>query len=347
MNQTQINSTYNLEYWLQYYGSTWTMDCLYVFALTPLSLLSFTMNILAFRVLSTSSFGSASIFRYLRLYVLNSSILSLILATTFVFSSYRIFDFSNSYEALFYSSYFHGPLLLTFYSFGGLLEIFITIERALTFMPKSTLKKIINYNFFWLILLIFSILINIPVYFINYPTYDTVQLDTGLTKRFYYWGVTYFAASSTGIGITYALYTIRDLISLLVKIGLNVFTVNLIRKYFNRISSDLQGGVSAVPKLSNGNAIENSAQNIKTYVTEVDRNLTYTGLIMCVLSSFENVFVIVSYILVNYDYLLSYFLFLLSYLFLALKQFSNLLVLYYFNNFFREQFRKIIFNSSL
>ena len=264
----------------------------------------------------------------------------MILATTFVFSSYRIFDFSNSYESLFYSCYFHGPFLLTFYSFAGLLEICITIERALTFMPNRTLKKIINYNFFWLILLIFSFIINIPVFFINYPTYDTVQLDTGLTKKFYYWGVTNFAASSAGIGITYALYTIRDLISLIVKIGLNILTISLIRKYFNRISTDLQSGVSTIPKMSSTNAIENSTQ--KTYLTEADRNLTYTGLIVCVLSSLENLFVIVSYILVNYDYLLSYFLFLLSYLFLALKQFSNLIVLYYFNNFFREQFRKKI-----
>jgi hypothetical protein len=200
-------------------------------------------------------------------------------------------------------------------------------------MPKRGLKKIINYKYFWLILLIFSFIINIPVFFLNYPTYDTVQLDTGLTKRFYYWGITDFAVSSAGIGIMCALYTIRDLISLVVKIGLNILTVHLIRKHFNRITGDSQAANS-----KSIDEAENCAEN--TYLTEVDRNLTYTGIIMCVLSSFENAFVIVSYVLVNYDYLLSYLLFLLSYLFLAIKQFSNLLVLYSFNNFFREEFRK-------
>ena len=337
-----LNKTaHNLDYWLQYYGSTWTMDCLYVFALTPLSLFSFIMNILALTVLSESSFKSACLFRYLRLYVLNSSIISLFLATTFVFASYRILDFSNSYESIFYSSYFHGPFLLVFYTFGGLLEICISIERALTFMPKRGLKKIINYKYFWLILIIFSFIINIPVFFLNHPTYDTVQLETGLTKRFYYWGITDFAVSSAGIGIMYALYTIRDLISLVVKIGLNILTVHLIRKHFNRITGDSQAANSTIAKMRHSNTIDQAESCAeKTYLTEVDRNLTYTGIIMCVLSSFENAFVIVSYVLVNYNYLLSYLLFLLSYLFLALKQFSNLLVLYSFNNFFREEFRK-------
>ena len=324
MSPTESKSPYNLDYWLQYYGSTWTTDSLYLFALTPMSLLSFIMNILAFIVLSKSSFGSAIIFRYLRLYVLNSSIISLLLATTFIFSSYRIFSFSNSYGTLFYGSYFHSPFLSIFYTFGGLLEIFITIERALTFMPDRGLKKIINHKQFWLVLLILSVFINIPVFFVNYPGIDDVLLDTGLAHRFYYWGVTDFALSPAGVGITYALYSLRDVVSLLVKILLNVLTVHLIRKHFNRISSDLrdQG--------------ENCAG--KTYITEVDRNLTYTGVIMCVLSSLENVFVIVSYVLVSYQ--ISYLMFFISYFTLAIKNFTNLFVLYSFNNFFKEEFRK-------
>ena len=324
MSLTESKSPYNLDYWLHYYGSTWTTDSLYVFALTPMSLLSFIMNILAFIVLSKSSFGSAIIFRYLRLYVLNSSIISILLATTFLFSSYRIFSFTNSYQSLFYGSYVHSPFLSISYTFGGLLEIFITIERALTFMPNRGLKKIINHKFFGLVLLFISIFINIPVFFVNYPGVDDVILDNGLTHRFYYWGVTEFAVSPAGVGITYALYTIRDLISLVVKIGLNILTVHLIRKYFNRISSDLQ------------DQVENFGE--KTYITEVDRNLTYTGVIMCVLSSLENVFVIVSYVLISYQ--ISYLMFFISYFTLAIKHFTNLFVLYSFNNFFKDEFRK-------
>ena len=337
MSLTINSSTSSLEYWLQYYGSTWTTDYLSLFALTPISLFSFIMNITAFKVLSNSSFGSASIFRYLRLYVLNSSILSLILATTFVFYTYRIFSFSNSYGTLFYGSYFHSPFLSIFYTFGGLLEICITIERALTFMPNRGLKQIINHKRLWLILLIFSIFLNIPVFFVNYPGIDDVLLDNGLTHRFYNWGVTEFALSPAGVGITYALYAIRDLISLVAKILLNILTVNLVRKYFNKISatSDVQSG-NKINYLRSKDQVVNINQ--KTYITEVDRNLTYTGIIMCVLSSFENMFVIVSYVLINYQ--ISYILFYVSYFMLAVKHFTNLFVLYSFNSFFREEFRK-------
>ena len=331
MSLTESNSSYNLDYWLQYYGSTWTIDSLFVFALTPISLLSFIMNILGFIVLSKNSFESATIFRYLRMYMLNSSVISLLLTTTFLFSSYRIFSFTNSYQSLFYGSYFHSPFLSIFYTFGGLLEICITIERALTFMPNRGLKKIINYKLFGLVLLVFSILINIPVFFVNYPGINDVILDTGLTQRFYYWGVTEFALSTSGIGITFALYSLRDVVSLIAKIVLNILTVHLIRKYFNRISSDLHADNS-----KSIDQIESRAQ--KSYITEVDRNLTYTGIIMCILSSLENVFVIVSYVLVSFQ--ISYWLFFISYFTLAIKNFTNLFVLYSFNNFFREEFRK-------
>jgi hypothetical protein len=175
------------------------------------------------------------------------------------------------------------------------------------------------------------------VFFVNYPGIDDVLLDNGLTHRFYNWGVTEFALSPAGVGITYALYAIRDLISLVAKILLNILTVNLVRKYFNKISatSDVQSG-NKINYLRSKDQVVNINQ--KTYITEVDRNLTYTGIIMCVLSSFENMFVIVSYVLINYQ--ISYILFYVSYFMLAVKHFTNLFVLYSFNSFFREEFRK-------
>ena len=326
--------SYNLDYWLKYYGSTWTTDCLYVFALTPISIISFIMNILAFIVLSKNSLGSAVIFRYLRLYVLNSSILSLILATTFLFSSYRIFSFTNSYSSLFYGSYFHSPFLSIFYCFGGLLEICISIERTLNFMPNRAIKKLINNNKAWLVLFTLSILINIPVFFVNYPGVADVLSDTGFMYRFHYWGVTEFAMSPIGKGITYTVYIIRDIFSLTAKISLNILSVQLIRKYFNKISSDLH-----VVTITKSNTIASFPE--KTYITEVDKNLTYLSVIMCVLSSLENVFFIASYIYVaiNFDEI-AYLLFFISYFTLALKHFTNLIVLYSFNNLFKDEFRK-------
>jgi hypothetical protein len=80
-------------------------------------------------------------------------------------------------------------------------------------------------------------------------------------------------------------------------------------------------------------------------MSTVDKNLTYIAVIMSVLSSLENVIFIISYVylIINFNqfgltvYFFSNFMF-------AIKHCSNLFILYFFNNLFKEEFKKFFFH---
>ena len=99
MNIIYINSQIPLENMVRLYGTTWTVYSGTLYALTPLSLFASITNIICYLVLSRKPFQASTIFKYLRLNVLNSLILCLILMTRFITTVYK-FDFTNSYTLL-------------------------------------------------------------------------------------------------------------------------------------------------------------------------------------------------------------------------------------------------------
>ena len=125
-----INSSEPLENMIRPFGTTWTVYYGTLYGLTPISLIGAIMNIVAYFILCQSQFQTSIIFKYLRYNVLNSLIISLILATKIITTIYK-FDFTNSYAASFYGNFFFGPFLAIIYLNGNFLEIIITIERIL------------------------------------------------------------------------------------------------------------------------------------------------------------------------------------------------------------------------
>ena len=133
-NKTDENA-YSLDDWYEMFGVTFEMDIGYVYVLVPISLCSFGLNLLAFIVLLNKKFNLSVVYSYFRLYMFNSIIISLILVTTFISNSYRIFSFTNTYESITYGIYVFTPILTVLYFYGNLLEIFIIIERTEKYLP--------------------------------------------------------------------------------------------------------------------------------------------------------------------------------------------------------------------
>ena len=106
------------------------------------------------------------IFGYFQLYIFNSIIISLILVTTFISNSYRIFSFTNTYESITYGIYVFTPILTVLYFYGNLLDILIIIERTEKYLPaKYRYSKRLEFNKICLTSFIFSILLNFPTFF--------------------------------------------------------------------------------------------------------------------------------------------------------------------------------------
>ena len=137
MNST-INKTFlGLDYWYNLLGSKPIFELIYVFALTPLCFVAFLLNLLTFLIINKIKFKKSTFYSYTKFYLLNSSILSLILMTLFVSATYRIFDFTNSYGTVFYGCYIYYFLLPVFYLSSSFIEVLMVFERMLYFLPAK------------------------------------------------------------------------------------------------------------------------------------------------------------------------------------------------------------------
>ena len=334
MNKTlYINISGTLDKMHRINGTTWIVYAGTLYGLTPLSIFGFFMNMIAYFILRKKPFQSSTVFKYLRYNVLNSLIICLILVTKFTTVQYN-FDFTNSYGFMFYGSYIFAPFLSIFYLNGNLLDILITLDRILTIRPIRIIHKIIKYNYLWIGLFIFSTIINIPNFFITEPDCTEIILNSKIRIKNYFVKQSDFSSSMLCKILIFLIYFIRDVLTLFIKIGLNIVCVIFIKKYFNKLCKDSERRFDT--------PTEDELNTKKAYMTEIDRNLTYIAITMSVLSSIENLFFIFTHVYLTYDFNITGLeLYFFSNFIIAIKHSSNLMILYSFNNVFNEELRKV------
>ena len=317
----------------------------YVYLLIPSSLIAIGVNILIFMVLRSKEFKAKTFFFFFRLNVINSIILSLVIMTSFVGLTKKVFEFTNSYAAGVYSAYFYGPLSSILYLNNSLLEIGIVIERSLYFMPsKYNRLKLTDFKILGSIAFFLSFIISLPLFFITQSGYRDFQIDANQTFRLYLWQMSDFSSSLAGKSITYTMYFLRDALPLILNLALNFISVLLIRNYKNRLQREKQ---AFAIKLSNPSSTQTPTPNRELrsndcYISRTDRNQTHIAVIVSVLSSFKHFFYILSYILFSLNELdlfnIFYFLALIS---IILKHISNFFILYKFSFLFRTKLKKM------
>ena len=221
----------DFEYWFNLLGTTLTIDVLFIL-LIPLGLVSFGLNLISIFILNKSEFKSRPFYIYMRIYVLNGIALSLLIMTSFVYITKRIFNFTNDYPAIFYGCYIHVILTSAIYLNCNFYEICILFERILYFLPVryQTRFKITQIKKLCMMLFIASFLISSPFFFMAFP--DFIELKSSHTIRLYFTNVTPFSVSLAGQILTYIVYLLRDVLTLVIKIALNIFSVVLVKKYF-------------------------------------------------------------------------------------------------------------------
>lgn len=334
MAQNSTKTGLNLDNLLKLFGSSWILDSLNVYCITPVCIFAVATNLISYLILRKVKFRKILVFNYIRINVFNSILISLILGTTF-FGTYRVFNFTNTHGSFFYTSYFYTYFLSVFYFYSNLMDICTILERISNFSKNASLKKFIRLKYIRVAVFGLMLVINLPMWFIAYPEHREFQLEDGSMYKVYYWGQTEFQKSLAGVIIVYTIYFLRDIVTLLAKIALNVESIRLIRKYFSKISTQA---------ISNTTIIDLKKMEIvetKTYMSKIDRNLTVISIVMCVFSSIENLFYAASYVYVwiSYDEV-AFNLFFLSHLTLAVKQCLNMFILCLFNSMFRFELKK-------
>ena len=339
MNTTE-NKHFSLDFWLNAFGSVLEVDILYVYLLTPLALVSFCFNLTSFVVLLKSSFSISSFYKYMRVYSLNSTLISLVVLTTFTNRTHRIFSFTNTYPALIFGVYIKNPLESILYLYSSLLEIFLIIERLLYFFPCH-LKKLefIGYSKFLIFLFALSALINVPLFFLLEPTHADVKVSTDAWYRIHYYGITSFSQTPTGETVSYLFYFTRDLLTLAIKLILNISTIVLVKQYASKIKKEK---FEFAIKISTSILHAENVQPVKNrLISKTERNQTYMAIIMCFFSLTKHVLFLTAYLTYFIGCLTtSTYLYYFALLSLTFKHGSNIFVFSKFNHLFRAQIKK-------
>ena len=179
-------------------------------------------------------------------------------------------------------------------------------------------------------------------FLITAPAYVDLNINNKTFIRSYFTKQTDFSVSTYGKIISYVIFFLRDCLTLVIKIYLNIVSVVLIKKYFYKLSVNSTSKLDRKDSITAPNQVYITTQ--KTYMTKVDRNLTFIAITMSVLSSFENLFFIVTYMYSAFGLnQIGWTLYFFSNFIVAIKHSSNLIILYLFNDVFKEEFFKIFF----
>ena len=349
-----------IDYWLSQFAYVWPLNTIYLFVILPIGLIGFLLNLICFYILKHNDFNSARIYGYFRVITINSAMLCLAQASLFISLTHRYFQFSNTYEANYYSTVIYIPGSNVFLLYGSILDMCMSIERSSLFYIKfKVLVKPKPYKICF-ILFIISILIGLPYFFINCPVYYDAPLDGNTFYRLWFWEITPFGRSMAGQILTYANFFIRDVLFLLAELALNIFTIVLFRNYFrnkanllgnrnkdqqNQLKSNNETNSSDTP-----NEIFQSSYRTNYNVQSVqlnnisiqEKNLTIMIIIMSFFSIIIHVFYLIVGILLNFsDSLITSSTGAFVVFTSILKHMSNLFFLFMFNVNFRKKFKNM------
>ena len=352
MNSTSNNSYfyYDLEFWLPQFASTWALDSIYLFVITPLALIGVFLNIFTFILLSKKEFHKNKIYSYLKCIVINSALMNLVESGLFSCSTFRYFDFSNTYETNFYGTHVFLPVSSTCYIFGSCLDILVSLERCSIFVNK--LKRLFTYQVknVCLISLGFCVLVTFPFYFLQEPAYFDAPIYPKAYHRIWYWGITSFGYSLAGTILAAIGYFVRYVCFLAAEISINLYSIYLFKKFFKSkasllklhktegTSSDLSTPkIEITPNSDSQNVGAIKEVHVNKRLNLMERNLSLMAFILCFSSVFMHLFCLATtvYYYFSYDLIVNSISAATAIL-ITLKNFFNFILLFIFNLNFRK-----------
>jgi hypothetical protein len=334
-------------------GSTWIFDSFYLFFILPTAVINVFLNFLTFYILCQVKANQKNkcLFFYLKMYVLNIGISSIFGILMFYSYSPRYFSFALDYFARVLRCHIYTSFLTTMYFFANILDILITFERLSQLILKQTnpLLKISPY-LTTLIGLMFCLFVNSPSFLWNYILSDaefySQAKDVANLDSFSYCGRTEFIQSNLGGLLSSLMIFVRDIITIILEIVLNIFSVvyykNFLKKKFRLNLLEMSIIIINQTELSN-NQNHNTTNN-NSRITLSDMNLFLMILIISFLSLLSHLatgFTTFVFIYYKKHYILAYSVMLTNALVNTIKNGSNFFILFLFNTKFRYIFKQM------
>ena len=342
MNKSDQNFNYTKADWINKYALPMNLDLVYLYVISVFGFCAAILNSISLFVFTRKKFLKSNIYVYIRIYIFNSLLMSLCESFVFVSTSIRYFEFSNTYSAVSYGTYFYIAVITTTYFYGRIIEIKISLERASNYYTK--LKKLFRFSpvFDCLISLLLCILINCPYFFVFKPSWDSVKLKSGEYFTIYYWGTTDFANSAVGKSICFVVLFIRDILTLVLQIVVSLLSVYLFKKIVNKSGPiEIFSGKCPKKRLAHCNNCETNNEDSDS-LCNVEKKLTFMVTFMTLLATIEHIIVILVVVTSSFigEFLTEVGTSVSNSMF-ALKNVSNFFIFMAFSKHFRKEFLRI------
>jgi hypothetical protein len=320
--------------WFTIFGSTLFLDSLSVYVNVPICLLGLVLNLLSFIIFSQKIFKSTPIFQFLRAYVLISASLCSVSATYFIGTTYYIFEFTNSHWARFYGSRIFPYLFSEVFFYSGYLDIYLGLDRLFHFIPslKNRLNSI-PVKVLFSVLLIVSLVFNLPMLFILEPSLLMVKLNDLKLFQIFFTNTSEFGKTLTAQIASYVLYFFRDVLTLVVEVSVNIATLVLLRKYMAKKQKVYSVRVASVRIV-----FKKSVFKLKGASSSNGR-LTYMVLLISLLSSLSHFFSAYCTVSLIFSHdTTATAVCSTGFLIISVRHFANFFVFIAFNNLFLNEF---------
>lgn len=348
MNETY--TYYTLEQILEYYGSTPFLDTFNLYPFTIVAVLSVLLNTASFIIFMQRDFDTLPLYTYLRVYSFNNIIYCLPNLLNFTYSTIRYLPWSWSYLPQFFYSFIYCPIINLSFSYANVLGIFILLDRVATF--KKELKRYLNRaKLLCLIGILGCMISEIPSYLQYDVALITYRLNRTTDWSFWFSVDSQFALEEPGKTLVIINIVVRDGLTVLIEIGLNFYSVALLKSHMAKRKRILSLGVvdnmSVMPtvvnpatKLDTNNSRKKS---IKQNRSSVDLNATIMVIFISTLSLSEHAASLTGYIYPMFDYnLTTYILFTVSNFMGPLRRLVDFFVFFYFNKIFKRVCLRIL-----
>ena len=244
ITKTMTNSTEFQDYDDKFYliiGSTWVYDSIYLFIISPWYFISLFLNMFSFFVFTKikQNQKTRKFYIYLKIYVLDCALMSVFGSTLFVSYSARYFQFSLGFVARIFRCQIYNSVVTLLYYYSNILDILITFERLSQFIlkPNTFFNKFSPYKA-CLIGFVFCFILDSPAYLWNYVITDEEfyqgARDLENIESFSYCGRSEFVKSNLGGILSLVMIIIRDLLTVIFEIMLNIYSIYYYRMFLQR-----------------------------------------------------------------------------------------------------------------
>jgi hypothetical protein len=221
--------------------------------------------------------------------------------------------------------------------YSSVLSILILIDRISFFSKK--VKNMIKLGAYKTSGIAFAIcfVINMPVFFAYGPQASVSMLNATTSVTIYASVPSQFSLTPLGTALTFVIYALRDILIMLILIGLNIVSAWMLRAHFVKKTKMIRVVTASVIHANTVTLLQNSASESSRSNSKREQRVALMAILICFIAVCDHIVIFVCnvypYIVFN---LIAVVLYTLSNFILPLSAVADFFIFFFFNKNFNK-----------